>query len=591
VLEEAARRWGGATAFVAPGLPGTQRTWTFSHLRDDAKRVARALLRRYEPGAHVAIWAANLAEWPLVEFGAALAGLTLVTVNPAYRAAELAHVLRQSRASGVLVQPHYRGTDLLAVVGSVRPDLPALRDVVNLEQWDEFLASAGDGDLPAVAPGDIAQIQYTSGTTGFPKGAMLPHRGLVAVSRMFAQVNGAGPEDVWINPMPMFHTAGCGLATLGALQTGGTHVLPPGFDPAQVLDLFQAERGTLMLSVPTMLIRMLDEQAARPRDVSSWRLSMLGGAPVAPELVRRARQKLGVAVTIGFGQTEASPYLTHTRPDDPNPRWAETVGPPLPGTDIRISDPTTGQPLPPGVVGEICARGPGLMTGYFDDPEGTARAIDGDGWLQTGDLGSLDGDGYLRVQGRLKDMIIRGGENIYPREIEDLLLAHPRRRRRLRGRHPGCRAGGAGRRVRPSGRGAERRPRGAGALLPGTPGRAQDPADLADRRRFPPDRLWKDPEVRPPGALPRLARRSRGGTDRRSSAADVTLDGDASPGGVPGRGVSTRCGGAGFLRERRSLPTRWSGGAARHGGARGAGRPRPEKLSHPSCRPSRGQAP
>src|SRR3954464_12150508 len=330
VLEESARRWGGATALVAPGNPGTHRTWTFSQLRDDAKRVARALLRRYEPGEHVAIWAANLAEWPLVEFGAALAGLTLVTVNPAYRAAELTHVLRQSRASGVLVQPHYRGTDLLAVVGSVRPDLPVLRDVVNLEQWDEFLASAEDDDLPAVAPGDIAQIQYTSGTTGFPKGAMLPHRGLVTVSRMFAQVNGASAADVWINPMPMFHTAGCGLATLGALQTGGTHVLPPGFDPAQMLDLFQAERGTLMLSVPTMLIRMLDEQAARPREVSSWRLSMLGGAPVAPELVRRAREQLGVAVTIGFGQTEASPHPTHTPPPAPHPPPPPPAPPPPP---------------------------------------------------------------------------------------------------------------------------------------------------------------------------------------------------------------------------------------------------------------------
>jgi fatty-acyl-CoA synthase len=424
-LDEAARHWGAATALVAAGDEGMRQEWSFAELRDDAQCVARAMLRRYRPGEHIAIWAVNRPEWPLVEFGAALAGLTLVTINPAYRAAELTHVLRQSKACGVLVQPHHRGTELLAVVESARPDLPGLRDVVDLSRWDEFVAPAGGDPLPDVAPGDIAQIQYTSGTTGFPKGAMLPHRGLVAVSRMFAEVNDAGPEDVWINPMPMFHTAGCGLATLGALQTGGTHVLPAGFDPARMLDLFEAERGTLMLSVPTMLIRMLDEQAARPRDVSSWRLSMLGGAPVAPELVRRAREQLGVAVTIGFGQTEASPYLTHTRPDDPNPRWAETVGPPLPGTEIRIVDPGTGQPLPSGAVGEICARGPGLMTGYFDDAEGTARALDADGWLHTGDLGSLDEDGYLRVQGRLKDMIIRGGENIYPREIEDLLLTHP----------------------------------------------------------------------------------------------------------------------------------------------------------------------
>jgi fatty-acyl-CoA synthase len=424
-LREAARRWGPETALVAPGDGGRRRTWSFAGLHDDAERVARALLARFTPGEHVAIWAANSPEWVLVEFGAALAGLTLVTVNPAYRAAELTHVLRRSRARGVVVQPRYRGADLLAVVASARPDLPELRDVVDLSRWEEFLTSAADGDLPAVTPGDIAQIQYTSGTTGFPKGAMLPHRGLVAVSRMFAEVNRVTADDVWINPMPMFHTAGCGLATLGALQTGGTHVLPAGFDAAQVLDLLAAERGTLLLSVPTMLIRVLDEQALHPRDVSSWRLSMLGGAPVAPELVRRAREQVGVAVTIGFGQTEASPYLTHTRPDDPNPRWAETVGPPLPGTEVRIGDPVSGATVPAGVVGEICARGPGIMTGYFDDPDATARALDADGWLHTGDLGSLDGDGYVRVQGRLKDMIIRGGENIYPREIEDLLLTHP----------------------------------------------------------------------------------------------------------------------------------------------------------------------
>jgi fatty-acyl-CoA synthase len=514
-LDEAARHWGAATALVAAGDEDMRQEWSFAELRDDAQCVARALLRRYQPGEHIAIWAANRPEWPLVEFGAALAGLTLVTINPAYRAAELTHVLRQSKACGVLVQPHHRGTELLAVVESARPDLPGLRDVVDLSRWDEFVAPAGGDPLPDVAPGDIAQIQYTSGTTGFPKGAMLPHRGLVAVSRMFAEVNDAGPEDVWINPMPMFHTAGCGLATLGALQTGGTHVLPAGFDPARMLDLFEAERGTLMLSVPTMLIRMLDEQAARPRDVSSWRLSMLGGAPVAPELVRRAREQLGVAVTIGFGQTEASPYLTHTRPDDPNPRWAETVGPPLPGTEIRIVDPGTGQPLPSGAVGEICARGPGLMTGYFDDAEGTARALDADGWLHTGDLGSLDEDGYLRVQGRLKDMIIRGGENIYPREIEDLLLTHPDVADVSVVGIPDAEMGEqVAAFVRP--RGAHRRSRPPGGLLPGAPRRVQDAPDLADGRGVPPDRLREDPEVRAPRALPRLGRRLGTRPHRRS---------------------------------------------------------------------------
>jgi fatty-acyl-CoA synthase len=259
-------------------------------LHHDAHRVARAMLERFRPGEHVAVWASNCPEWVLLEMGAAYAGLTLVTVNPAYQVGELAHVLGQSRCQGTFVQDTYRGRDLLAITEDARPGLPALRDVIALSGWDGFLAS-GDGhrELPSVEPGDIAQIQYTSGTTGAPKGAQLTHRGLVNVGRYYAVVNGARAEDIWVNPMPMFHTAGCGLLTLGALQTGGTHVLPPGFDPAVMLDAFAAERGTSMLSVPTILIRMLDEQSVRPRDLSSWRLSTLGGAPVPPELVRRAR--------------------------------------------------------------------------------------------------------------------------------------------------------------------------------------------------------------------------------------------------------------------------------------------------------------
>ncbi|WP_433281969.1 AMP-binding protein [Pseudonocardia xinjiangensis] len=425
-LDLAAADWGPRTALVEFGPDTAGRRWTFDQLRQEARQVARAMLERFRPGEHVAVWAANRPEWVLLEMGAAYAGLTLVTVNPAYQVGELGHVLGQSRCDGMFVQDTYRGRDLLPVVEEARPGLPALREVVALSGWDEFLAS-GDGarDLPSVDPGDIAQIQYTSGTTGTPKGAQLTHRGLVNVGRYYAVVNGAGPDDVWVNPMPMFHTAGCGLATLGAMQTGGMHVLPPGFDAGVMLDAFAAERGTILLSVPTMLIRMLDEQSARPRDLSSWRLSTLGGAPVPPELVRRAERELDVAVTIGFGQTEASPYITHTLPHDPNPDWITTVGRPLPHCEVRISDPASGAPVALGTVGEVCARGYGVMRGYFDAPEATAAALDADGWLHTGDLGSMDGLGYLRIEGRLKDMIIRGGENIYPREIEDLLFTHP----------------------------------------------------------------------------------------------------------------------------------------------------------------------
>ncbi|MDE1566580.1 AMP-binding protein [Aquabacter sp. P-9] len=424
-LRAAAARHGNRTALVE-GVEGPRRRWTYSQLLADAEQVARALLGRFQPGEHVAVFAANSPEWVLLEMGAALAGLTLVTVNPAFLAQEVAYVLGQSRASGVVVQPEYRGRDLLAVVAEARSGLPHLREVIALDGWSAFLASGvRDTVLPDVAPLDIAQIQYTSGTTGFPKGACLTHRGLANNGRLFARAIGAGPEDVWVNPMPMFHTAGCGLVTLGALQTGGVHVLPPAFDPALLLALFEAERGTVMLSVPTMLIRLLDHPDARTRDLTSWRLSALGGAPVPPELARRAAEEVGLKVTIGFGQTEASPYITHTVPDDPNPDWIETVGRPLPQTELKVIDPLSGETVPLGVVGEICARGCGVMAGYFDNPGATAHALDAEGWLHTGDLGSLDAQGYCRIQGRLKDMIIRGGENIYPREIEDVLFTHP----------------------------------------------------------------------------------------------------------------------------------------------------------------------
>lgn len=423
-LRTAAATFGDRLALVEGTGPAGRR-WTYRELLAECERTAQALAGRFSPGERVAIFAANCPEWVMVEFGAALAGLTLVTVNPAFLPKEVAYVLGQSKASGVIVQNQYRGRDLCAVVEEARADLPTLRDVLPLDDWAAFVSRAPARPLPQVTPFDIAQIQYTSGTTGFPKGAQLTHRGLANNGRFYARALGAGPDDIWVNPMPMFHTAGCGLVTLGALQTGGRHVLPPAFDPALMLALFEAERGTLMLSVPTMLIRMLDHPDAQTRNVSAWRLASLGGAPVPPELVRRAGETFGIKVAIGFGQTEASPYLTHTVPDDPHPDWIETVGPPLPQTEIKVVDPATGETLGLGETGEICARAPGVMAGYFDNPGATAQALDAEGWLHTGDLGSMDASGYCRIEGRLKDMIIRGGENIYPREIEDVLFTHP----------------------------------------------------------------------------------------------------------------------------------------------------------------------
>jgi fatty-acyl-CoA synthase len=425
-LAAAAVTWPERLALVEGVLSGEGRCWTFGDLEQVAHRVASALLDRFQGGDRVAVWATNRPEWLLTQFGAALAGITLVTVNPAYGESELRYVLKQSRANGLVVEPEVRGLDHLAMAGAVSRELPELRELISLDDLGQFVASAPDRiDWPVVGPRDPAQIQYTSGTTGFPKGALLAHNGLTLNGRIYAEAIGAVVGDVWINPMPLFHTAGCGLVTLGALQTGGVQVLPPAFDADLMLDLFERYRGTIMLSVPTMLIRMLDAQLDRPRNVDAWRLATLGGAPVPVELVRRAERELGVVVGIGFGQTESSPYITHTLPDDPHPRWFETVGLPLPGVAVKIAGETTGETMPIGQTGEICTRGACVMLGYFEDSEATERAIDPGGWLHTGDLGLIDELGYLQVRGRMKDLIIRGGENIYPREVEDVLYEHP----------------------------------------------------------------------------------------------------------------------------------------------------------------------
>ena len=425
-LRAAAEDWGERTALVDGSTnPGPQRRWSYAALLRAAEQAACVLLERFSPGEHVAMCAANSPEWVIAEFGAALAGLVLVTANPNLQGRELRYLLGHSKANGILVQPEHRDRDLLAMVAEMRPGLPLLREVISLADWPGMVASARRTmQLPPVSAGGVAQIQYTSGTTGLPKGVLLTHRSLGNDARFYARTIGTGPDDVWINPMPLFHTAGCGLATLGALQTGGTHVLPAGAEPATLLDLLESERGTHMLCVPTMLLRVLDHADTVSRDLSSWRLCTLGGAPVAPELVRRAQERAGVEVAIGYGQTEASPYVTHTLPNDPHPDWMSTVGRPLPQTEIRITHPSSAEVLPLGEVGEIQARGYSVMRGYFEDAAATAATLDREDWLRTGDLGSMDRQGYVRVQGRLKDMIIRGGENIYPREVEDVLFSH-----------------------------------------------------------------------------------------------------------------------------------------------------------------------
>ncbi|KNY21681.1 AMP-binding protein [Methylobacterium sp. ARG-1] len=422
-LADAASRWPDLVALVDGGPGNEAQSWTFKDLLALSQTLAAGLAARFAPGERVAIWAANCPEWVIAEFGAALAGITLVTVNPAFGREELSYVLRQSCARGILFQERFRDRDLAAILEEARVDLPELTEIIPLSAWPALMAGEYKEVLPTVRPTDVAQLQYTSGTTGIPKGAMLTHRNLANNGRLYAETIGAREGDVWVNPMPLFHTAGCGLVTLGALQTGGTHVLPRLFESTLMLSLIERFRGTIVLAVPTMLIRMLDDPTLAARDISSWRLVTLGGAPVPPELVARA-EALGPNLAIGYGQTEASPYVAHTVPGDPDPKWRATVGQPMPGTEIKIVDAESGATVPAGKIGEICARGYSIMKGYFDLPAATAAAIDGEGWLHTGDLGSIDAGGYCRVQGRLKDMIIRGGENIYPKEIENVLFEH-----------------------------------------------------------------------------------------------------------------------------------------------------------------------
>jgi fatty-acyl-CoA synthase len=429
ILCTAARQAPEAIALIE-GAPDSsaRRRWSYAELLAESEQIARALLGRFEPGERVAVWANNIPVWVVLEFGAALAGLTLVTVNPAYRASELTFVLQQSRASGIFLVPEYRGNRLADTLDQVRSGLPELREVelFSHDDWTDFRATgASNQQLPIVKPQDAAQIQYTSGTTGFPKGAVLHHRGITNNARFWAQRQGVTAHDVLVNPMPLFHTAGCVMFTLGAVQAQAAQVLLPFFDPALQLELLEAERGTLLGGVPTMLIAMLDHPDLARRELASLRSAASGGATVAPELVRRVESAFNVPLSIVFAQTEASPIITETRLDDAPEDRATSLGQPLPQTEVKIVDVSSGQTVPCGVVGELCTRGYHVMRGYFENPEATAAAIDAEGWLHTGDLCSMDERGYCHIEGRLKEMIIRGGENIYPREIEQLLFTHP----------------------------------------------------------------------------------------------------------------------------------------------------------------------
>lgn len=408
-----------------PGEPG--RRWTYRELLASAEGVARWLLQSFEPGERVAVWAPNSAEWVLLQHGAAMAGLVLVTVNPAYQRDELKYVLSASRAAGIFHAGAHRGVDMDEVVATLRTELPLLRAAWSLKDWHKFpfTAAGASRALPSVKPTDMIQIQFTSGTTGKPKGACLHHRGVINAARFASRRAGFPDGGTWLSAMPLFHVGGCAGSELGAMTARGTFVMQTAFDAGETLALIEREGVNHLHAVPTMLVSMLEHPRLADTDLSTLSTVMSGGSPVPATLVRRIRETFGCRFTITFGQTELNGVICQTYPDDEPELQATTIGQPAPQMEVKIADPSTGDVRPLGVPGEIWARGYQTMLGYFNPPAGSDTALSADGWLRTGDQASMDENGYLRITGRLKDCVIRGGENIYPREVEDVLLAHP----------------------------------------------------------------------------------------------------------------------------------------------------------------------
>jgi fatty-acyl-CoA synthase len=425
MLRTSARNWPDSIALKELNHDGvTGRTWTYAGLLKEAERLSLAIADRHAEGARVAIYANNSPEWVLLELACGLAGVTLVTVNPAYQRRELKYVLEQSRSEAIYYVAGFRGNPMQEIAEDVCDAIPAIRYRILLTDHAALYAGWEKGKLRSPHHSDNAQIQYTSGTTGFPKGALLHHNGLVRNGIDTITRGGVMAGDPLIHYMPMFHTTGCAILVLGGLGVGATLLLAPAFDPVMVVQVMARENVRFVLGVPTMIVALIDEIQRSGHDVSSIRRVMSGGAMVAPELCRKARQVLGAPIQIIYGQTESSPVITEAWYDDSLEDQTETAGQPLPYTEVSIRDLTTNRVVPIGEPGEICCRGYLVMTGYNDNPQATAAAIDTDGWLHTGDLGCLDRRGYLKITGRVKEMIIRGGENLFPAEIENAILEH-----------------------------------------------------------------------------------------------------------------------------------------------------------------------
>jgi fatty-acyl-CoA synthase len=452
VLSRQAAQFPDKDALIFPEL-GLR--WSFRQLEDLARNCAKGLVRLgIRKGERVALWTTNLPEWVVLFFALAKIGAAMVTVNTLLRRHEVEYLLGQSECCTLILSRGFRDVDYPEIIYQIAPELrdhhsdaklncpklPCLRYVIflgedtpagmmNYRQIQDLGQSAPADALSGISLDvhEVINIQYTSGTTGFPKGAMLSHHNIVHNGYWIGHTQRFRPDDRVCLPVPFFHCFGCVLGILGAYTWGAAIVPLTSFDPEKVLHAVATERCTVLYGVPTMYIAELEHPSFGKYDLTSLRTGIMSGAPCPESLMRRVLRDMHMAeITIAYGLTEASPVVTMTEIDDNMTRRTQTVGKPLPGAEVKIVEATTGEPLPPGQTGELWVRGYLIMKGYYNKPEATQEAITTDGWLRTGDLASQDADGYIAIRGRKKEMIIRGGENVYPREIEDFLRSHPK---------------------------------------------------------------------------------------------------------------------------------------------------------------------
>ena len=435
-LERAASGWAAGLALVSlhQGL-----RWSWAELNAEVDRIATGLLHQgVAKGDRVGIWAPNCAEWTVIQFATARIGAVLVTINPAYRGSELEYALNKVGCSVLVTAPRFKTSDYVDMLRELGPDrLPQLRLMVSLGEarhvgfmtWAELRAEPDRARLAAAVASldrnDAINIQFTSGTTGFPKGATLTHRNILNNGLFCGRQIKLTPADRICIPVPLYHCFGMVLGNLAALTSGAAMIYPgEAYDPRAALEAVQAEGCTTLYGVPTMFITILNQPDLDSYDVSTLRAGIMAGSPCPVTTMTAVIDKLNmVEVTIAYGMTETSPITTQTATDDPLEERVSTVGRVHPHAECKIIGPD-GSTLPIGEQGEYCSRGYAVMLGYWDDPARTAEAIDADGWMHSGDLATMDDKGYVRITGRIKDMIIRGGENIYPREIEEFLLTH-----------------------------------------------------------------------------------------------------------------------------------------------------------------------